>query len=185
MTSQIDLFLSDLPLYSSSTPSRPLSLVLPDNLGPLFISSLGRARTNRRRGRPAPLIMDPASEKSALLRGSTGMGPERQSTQRKIVSSFLSPPAANAPKPRDFSFVLEKGILPNSPLSACTFARSPTSSSYSPLSSPTYNYKKPRLRRVKPMASEALREARRQGEWEELRMAMEEGVEAYCLGTTF
>jgi hypothetical protein len=45
--------------------------------------------------------------------------------------------------------------------------------------------RKQRLRRAKPMASEELREARRQGEWEELRRVMEEGVEAYCLDSVF
>jgi hypothetical protein len=101
MNTQIDLFLSDLPLYSSPNPSRPTSLTLPSSLGPLFITSLGRARTNRKRGRPLSLAQE--SQKSSLdstpeddYAHCPEIGLERQNTIQRLVSSFPSPPTSNA-----------------------------------------------------------------------------------------
>jgi len=112
---------------------------------------------------------EPASENECQL------GLERKNTLLRIVSSFPAPPALHTPKAREFSFSFafgedgEDDQLSSSPTST-------TSSSVEPSS------KKPRLRRSKAMGFEELREARQQAEWDELRRAMEEGVEQYCLG---
>jgi hypothetical protein len=125
--------------------------------------------------------LDSTSEEF-VVRVTSNVGLERQNTLQRIVSSFPSPPVVNAPKAREFSFAFGEDLAPDS---ASTLGNSPLSPTYSPISPCSRSFKKPRLRRVKPMASEALREARRQGEWDELRKTMEEGVEAYCHGNFF